>query len=273
MRGGGDKMPKTPEMPDGTPKTPGMPDGTPKIPGMPDGTPDGTPKTPGMPDGTPDALAALFATIDTGNLMEAIAENLVEKIQEKLPDKTTDSITVKSDIYKKILLVIQAHLQSKTGKQMLLSHIDKIIQPEIDKLTTDNEINKRILKMIFKTTDISKKLIELIAKNTTDTNATNIQTGTTGPTGPKRFDTNISGIISDFSIWIDEENKTGDDEPEIVPPPPVVQNNIEQKIKELAIENTNPRQSGGKTKKRRTKNNKRKTLRNKQKRTKRKYRK
>jgi hypothetical protein len=262
-----------------------------KIPGMPDIS-----KIPGMPDINKIPGMDMLNVMD--DIKKTIAEEIIKKIQENLPDKITDSITVKSDIYNKILLVIQAHLQSKTGKQMLLSHIDKIIQPEIDKLTNDNEINKRILKMIFKNTssDISAKLIELIAKNTTDTNATNI---------PERFNTNISGIISDFSIWIDEKNKTGgdiekstkkDDEPntlpenndnievksidenknasltEILPPPPPVKS-IEQQMKDVAIESIKPDgQSGGKTKKR-TKNNKRKTLRTKQKRTKRKYRK
>ena len=92
-------------------------------------------------------------------LKEPIAEELVKKIQEKLPDKTIDSITVKRDIYKKILLVIQAHLQSEQGKEMLLSHINNVIQPEIDMLSNNNEIKKRLLKVIFKSkiSEIYKK--------------------------------------------------------------------------------------------------------------------
>ena len=98
-------------------------------------------------------------------LKEPIAEELVKKIQERLSDKTTDSLTVKRDIYEKILLVIQAHLQSKEGKDMLLGHIDRIIKKEVDILTTNDEIKKRLLKVIFKnkSSEIYKKLIEIIA--------------------------------------------------------------------------------------------------------------
>ena len=98
-------------------------------------------------------------------LKEPIAEELVKKIQERLSDKTTDSLTVKSEIYEKILLVIQAHLQSKEGKDMLLGHINELIKKEVDILTTNIEIKKRLLKVIFKdkNSEIYKKLIEIIA--------------------------------------------------------------------------------------------------------------
>jgi hypothetical protein len=102
-------------------------------------------------------------------LKEPIAEELIKKIQERLPESTIDSITVKRNIYDKILLVIQAHLQSQQGKDMLLGHIKTIVEPEIKFLTQDNEVKKRLIKVIFKnkSSEIYKKLIDIIASNTT----------------------------------------------------------------------------------------------------------
>jgi hypothetical protein len=103
-------------------------------------------------------------------LKEPIAEELIKKIQERLPESTIDSITVKRNIYDKILLVIQAHLQSQQGKDMLLGHIKTIVEPEIKFLTQDNEVKKRLIKVIFKnkSSEIYKKLIDIIANNTTE---------------------------------------------------------------------------------------------------------
>jgi hypothetical protein len=103
-------------------------------------------------------------------LKEPIAEELIKKIQERLPESTIDSITVKRNIYDKILQVIQAHLQSQQGKDMLLGQIKTIVEPEIKFLTQDNEVKKRLIKVIFKnkSSEIYKKLIDIIAKNTTE---------------------------------------------------------------------------------------------------------
>jgi len=114
----------------------------------------------GMPDMNFNIIKPILDSI-----RQPVAEELVKKIQERLSDKTTDSLTVKRDIYEKILLVIQAHLQSKEGKDMLLGHINELIKKEVDILTTNDEIKKRLLKVIFKdkNSEIYKKLIEIIA--------------------------------------------------------------------------------------------------------------
>ena len=117
----------------------------------------------GLPGIDLDFLSGLF-----DGLKEPIAEELVKKIKERLPEKTTDSLTVKRDIYEKILLVIQGHLQSQQGKDMLLGHINKVIGEQIKDLTEGHEIKKRIIKVIFKNkkSEIYKKLIEIIVKHT-----------------------------------------------------------------------------------------------------------
>ncbi len=157
-------------------------------------------------------------------LKEPIAEELVKKIQERLSDKTTDSLTVKRDIYNKILLVIQAHLQSKEGKYMLLGHINETIKPEIEKLTASYEIKKRLLNVIFKdkNSEIYKKLIEIIArhsklsgivleqKNQENGNAT-IQEDKSKGGAPNEKDsksfqvTTIEEVIQEFSEWLNEK--------------------------------------------------------------------
>jgi hypothetical protein len=157
-------------------------------------------------------------------LKEPIAEELVKKIQERLSDKTTDSLTVKSDIYNKILLVIQAHLQSQQGKDMLLGHINETIKPEIEKLTASYEIKKRLLNVIFKdkNSEIYKKLIEIIArhsklsgivleqKNQENGNAT-IQEDKSKGGAPNEKDsksfqvTTIEEVIQEFSEWLNEK--------------------------------------------------------------------
>ena len=147
----------------------------------------------GLPSIDLDFLAKIF-----DGLKKPIAEELVKKIQERLPDKTTDSFTVKADIYEKILLVIQAHLQSKEGKDMLLGHIDKIIKKEVDILTTNDEIKKRLLKVIFKnkSSEIYKKLIEIIA----------LHSSQIGGKESKSFQvTTIEKVIQEFSTWLDEK--------------------------------------------------------------------
>ena len=236
-------------------------------------------------------------------LKEPIAEELVKKIQEKLPDKTIDSITVKRDIYKKILLVIQAHLQNEQGKEMLLSHINNVIQPEIDMLSNNNEIKKRLLKVIFKNknSEIYKKLIEIIAKNTSNENNAETTDNTTINAG-ERFNTNIVGVIDELSSWINEKispNTTSSEKitdtmnplikpvTDNIPNTNIPEDNIpntpvdnipntnmpEDKINDSAIDivkNSMIQKIGGNptTKKRRTKNNKRKTMKHKKRRTK-----
>jgi hypothetical protein len=176
----------------------------------------------GLPGIDLDFLAKIF-----DGLKKPIAEELVKKIQERLPDKTTDSFTVKAEIYEKILLVIQAHLQSQQGKDMLLGHIDRIIKKEVDILTTNDEIKKRLLKVIFKdkNSEIYKKLIEIIAdrsiqigaaappdddklKNEVVAAPTSDDTSTlqNGGKESKLFHVNtIETVIQDFSTWLNEK--------------------------------------------------------------------
>ena len=139
-------------------------------------------------------------------LKEPIAEELVKKIQERLPDKTTDSLTVKRDIYEKILLVIQAHLQSKEGKDMLLGHIDRIIKKEVDILTTNDEIKKRLLKVIFKnkSSEIYKKLIEIIALHSSSGGA-----AATVPTDTDDTTKSSSSAVTSTSEKIEEPPQNG----------------------------------------------------------------
>ena len=155
-------------------------------------------------------------------LKEPIAEELVKKIQERLPENTIDSITVKSNIYNKILLVIQAHLQSQDGKDMLLGHINRIIKPEVDILTNNDEIKKRLIKVIFKnkSSEIYKKLIDIIATNTsppkedaTKEDATKEDAKITNKNNEK-FNTNISKVITDLYVWIDDRIKQSNGFPE-----------------------------------------------------------
>ena len=173
----------------------------------------------GLPGIDLDFLAKIF-----DGLKEPIAEELVKKIQERLPDKTSDSFTVKAEIYEKILLVIQAHLQSKEGKDMLLGHINETIKPEIEKLTASYEIKKRLLNVIFKdkNSEIYKKLIEIIArhskltgivleqKNQENGNAT-IQEDKSKGGAPNEKDsksfqvTTIEEVIQEFSEWLNEK--------------------------------------------------------------------
>ena len=137
-------------------------------------------------------------------LKEPIAEELIKKIQERLPDYTIDSITVKRNIYDKILKVIQAHLQSQLGKNMLLDTIKPMIEPEIKFLTKDIEIKKRLIKVIFKnkSSEIYKKLIDIIAQNTTEA---------TSPTDNKQANNNtnftmdISKVIQQFNEFINSD--------------------------------------------------------------------
>jgi len=161
-------------------------------------------------------------------LKEPIAEELVKKIQERLSDKTTNSLTVKRDIYNKILLVIQAHLEDEQGKAMLSEHIKKTIEPEIEKLTTNNEIKKRLLKVIFKdkNSEIYKKLIEIIASHSSpivvaeplppingatstapSANAELMKTVVqNGGKESKPFQVNtIEIVIQEFSTWLNEK--------------------------------------------------------------------
>jgi hypothetical protein len=165
-------------------------------------------------------------------LKEPIAEELVKKIQERLSDKTTDSLTVKSEIYEKILLVIQAHLQSKEGKDMLLGHINELIKKEVDILTTNNEIKKRLLKVIFKNknSEIYKKLIEIIAlhssqigvaqplppdatstlppaaTSTSPPDAAELKPLQNGGKESKKFHVDtIEIVIQEFSTWLNEK--------------------------------------------------------------------
>ena len=180
----------------------------------------------GLPGIDLNFLAKIF-----DGLKKPIAEELVKKIQERLPDKTTDSLTIKRDIYDKILLVIQAHLQSQQGKDMLLGHIDRIIKKEVDILTTNDEIKKRLLKVIFKnkSSEIYKKLIEIIALHssqnvgaatvTSDTDdTTKSSSSTVTPTSKTKepqqnggkesklfhVDT-IEKVIQEFSKWLNEK--------------------------------------------------------------------
>lgn len=155
-------------------------------------------------------------------LKEPIAEELVKKIQERLPENTIDSITVKSNIYNKILLVIQAHLQSQDGKDMLLGHINRIIKPEVDILTNNDEIKKRLIKVIFKnkSSEIYKKLIDIIATNTsppkedaTKEDAIKEDAKITNKNNEK-FNTNISKVITDLYAWIDDRIKQSNGFPE-----------------------------------------------------------
>jgi hypothetical protein len=158
------------------------------------------------------------------SIRQPVAEELVKKIQERLSDKTTDSLTVKRDIYDKILLVIQAHLQSQQGKDMLLGHINETIKPEIEKLTANDEIKKRLLKVIFKdkNSEIYKKLIEIIGrhskligivleqKNQENGNATmqedKSKGGAVNEKDSKSFQVNnIDEVIQEFSTWLDEK--------------------------------------------------------------------
>jgi len=158
------------------------------------------------------------------SIRQPVAEELVKKIQERLSDKTTDSLTVKRDIYNKILLVIQAHLQSKEGKDMLLGHINEIIKPEIEKLTASHEIKKRLLNVIFKdkNSEIYKKLIEIIArhsklsgiileeKNQENGNAKiqedKLKGGAPNEKDSKSFQvTTIDEVIQEFSEWLNEK--------------------------------------------------------------------
>ena len=172
-------------------------------------------------------LSFLSSFLD--GLKEPIAEELVKKIQERLSDKTTDSLIVKRDIYNKILLVIQAHLQSKEGKDMLVGHINKTIKPEIDKLTASHEIKKRLLNVIFKdkNSEICKKLIEIIARHSKPNGIIleekneengNIQEGklsiqpgkskggATNEKDSKSFQvTTIDEVIQEFSEWLNEK--------------------------------------------------------------------
>uniref|UniRef100_A0A6C0EUL2 Uncharacterized protein n=1 Tax=viral metagenome TaxID=1070528 RepID=A0A6C0EUL2_9ZZZZ len=172
-------------------------------------------------------LSFLSSFLD--GLKEPIAEELVKKIQERLLDKTTDSLIVKRDIYNKILLVIQAHLQSKEGKDMLVGHINKTIKPEIDKLTASHEIKKRLLNVIFKdkNSEIYKKLIEIIARHSKPSGIIleekneengNIQEGklsiqpgkskggATNEKESKSFQvTTIDEVIQEFSEWLNEK--------------------------------------------------------------------
>ena len=68
-------------------------------------------------------------------LREPFAREFIKKVKEKLPDSTIEPITVKSDIYKKILLVIQAHLQHENGQAMLKKHIETQFK---ENMTWDN---------------------------------------------------------------------------------------------------------------------------------------
>jgi hypothetical protein len=171
-------------------------------------------------------------------LKEPIAEELVKKIQERLPDKTMDSLTVKRDIYEKILLVIQAHLQSQQGKNMLLDTIKPMIDPEIKFLLQDIELEKRLIKVIFKnkSSEIYKKLIYIIAKNTTqDTPLQNTKddkdskcddkpgkkTYVNGGAEQEKndnnpdFTTNISNVIIEFNQFINGDVNKFNDFPEV----------------------------------------------------------
>jgi hypothetical protein len=164
------------------------------------------------------------------SIRQPVAEELVKKIQERLSDKTTDSLTVKRDIYDKILLVIQAHLQSQQGKDMLLGHINETIKPEIEKLTANAEIKKRLLKVIFKdkNSEIYKKLIEIIAlhsssggiileQKTGESGTAKLQEdkliepgkskgGAVNEKDSKSFQVNnIDEVIQEFSTWLDEK--------------------------------------------------------------------
>jgi hypothetical protein len=182
----------------------------------------------GMPNIDLDFLGKIL-----DNLKEPIAEELVKKIQERLPDKTIDSVTVKSDIYNKILLVIQSHLQSQQGKDMLLGHINKVIQPEIDVLSNNDEMNKRLIKVIFKnkSSELYKKFIEIIATNTSrpkeDSANIDVQKEEnekiTNPNNAN-FNTDISKVIIDFYNWIDNRIKQSNGFPE-----------LKKSIKEAAI--------------------------------------
>jgi hypothetical protein len=99
-------------------------------------------------------------------LREPFAREFIKKVKEKLPDSTIEPITVKRDIYKKILLVIQAHLQSQKGKDMLFEHIETLIENELKFFNGDNQMKKRIIENILKKpSKISEKLIEIIASN------------------------------------------------------------------------------------------------------------
>jgi hypothetical protein len=99
-------------------------------------------------------------------LREPFAREFIKKVKEKLPDSTIEPITVKRDIYKKILLVIQAHLQHEEGQAMLKKHIETLIENELKFFNGDNQMKKRIIENILKKpSKISEKLIEIIASN------------------------------------------------------------------------------------------------------------
>ena len=165
----------------------------------------------GMPDMNFNIIKPILDSI-----RQPIAEELVKKIQERLSDKTTDSLTVKSDIYNKILLVIQAHLQSQQGKDMLLGHINETIKPEIEKLTASHEIKKRLLKVIFKdkNSEIYKKLIEIISLHSSSGRIIleqKNQEDKSKDEAPNEKDsksfqvTTIEEVIEEFSEWLNEK--------------------------------------------------------------------
>jgi hypothetical protein len=215
-------------------------------------------------------LSFLSSFLD--GLKEPIAEELVKKIQERLSDKTTDSLIVKRDIYNKILLVIQAHLQSKEGKDMLVGHINKTIKPEIDKLTASHEIKKRLLNVIFKdkNSEIYKKLIEIIARHSKPSGIIleekneengNIQEGklsiqpgkskggATNEKDSKSFQvTTIDEVIQEFSEWLNE--KIGSTQQSVIENPVGGQSNeakqdLQQKLSLADVVTVNSKKNTG----------------------------
>ena len=134
-------------------------------------------------------------------LREPFAREFIKKVKEKLPDSTIEPITVKRDIYKKILLVIQAHLQHKDGQAMLKKHIETLIENELKFFNGDNQMKKRIIENILKKpSKISEKLIEIIASNSVKPEQPKETTDSCTGTGSKPVD-NKQSFLSRFNKY------------------------------------------------------------------------
>jgi len=131
-------------------------------------------------------------------LREPFAREFIKKVKEKLPDSTIEPITVKRDIYKKILLVIQAHLQHENGQAMLKKHIETLIENELKFFNGDDQMKKRIIENILKKpSKISEKLIEIIASNSVKPEQPKETTDSCTGTGSKPVD-NKQSFLSRF---------------------------------------------------------------------------
>lgn len=78
------------------------------------------------------------------------AERITNKIYNIFTDVDKDSLTVKQELYDKILEVMVSHLSSKEGKQMMLNYIDSIMQEQIKFISGKKEVSKHVFISILK---------------------------------------------------------------------------------------------------------------------------